>query len=178
MIEKLNILNLLYTIYRMRAFLILSCISSAFAYQASNRRSGDLVRQEESLFDRLLGREAQARIIESVTTWATEKARENPGCVERFVCESYRTGETMNGIPYLLMSLTNAAVSFIVAEQFGDAIEMDAITRAARYGRSTGTCERMECPILDGQLRTVTDYLAGVEEILGYIVNSIQTSIG
>merc|ERR1711878_74180 len=84
--------------------------------------------------------------------------------------ESYRTGETMNGIPYLLMSLTNAAVSFIVAEQFGDAIEMDAITRAARYGRSTGTCERMECPILDGQLRTVTDYLAGVEEILGYIV--------
>lgn len=137
-----------------------------------------MVTQEESLFDRLLGREAQARILDSVTTWATEKAKENPGCVERFVCESYRTGETMSGIPYLFMSLTNAAVSFIVAEQFGDAIEMDAITRAARYGRSEETCFMMKCPILDGQLRTVTDYLAGLEEILGYVVNSVSTSIG
>jgi len=162
----------------MRAFLIFSCISSALGYEyyQTNRRSGDLVNPEESLFDRLLGREAQARIIDSVTSWAHEKAKENPGCVERFVCESYRTGETMEGIPYLAMSLTNAAVSFIVAEQFGDAIEMKAITKAARFGRSDSCL--MKCPILDGQLRTVTDYLAGLEEILGYIVNSVSTSIG
>ena len=83
----------------------------------------------------------------------------------------------------------------MVAEQFGEAIEMEAITRAAKYGRMTGwfcdwwfssqfhhvflgTCHRMECPIMDGQLRTVTDYLAGFEEMLGYIVNSVSTSIG
>jgi hypothetical protein len=36
----------------------------------------------------------------------------------------------------------------------------------------------MECPVLDGQLRTVTDYLTGFEEMLGYIVNSVSTSLG
>jgi len=164
---------------KMRAFLIFSCISSALGYEyyQSANRQGELVNPEESLFDRLLGREAQARIIDSVGTFAREKALENPGCVERFVCESYRTAETMEGIPYLLMSLTNSAVSFIVAEQFGEAIEMKAITKAAKMGRTTDSC-LMKCPILDGQLRTVTDYLAGLEEILGYIVNSVSTSIG
>ena len=48
----------------------------------------------------------QARVIESVSNWANDKAKENPGCVERFVCETYRTGETLSGVPYLLMSLT------------------------------------------------------------------------
>ena len=43
---------------------------------------------------------------------------------------------------------------------------------------TTGSCHRMECPVLDGQLRTVTDYLAGFEEMLGYIVNSVSTSLG
>ena len=32
----------------------------------------------------------------------------------------------------------SAAVSFMVAEQFGEAIKMEAITRAAKYGRMTG----------------------------------------
>ena len=93
-------------------------------------------------------------------------------------------------------------------------MEMEAITRAARLGRTlgesprqedkmpfdifailavpltsssnsglqrcrfSGSCHRMECPVLDGQLRTVTDYLAGFEEMLGYIVNSVSTSLG
>merc|ERR1711988_1843215 len=129
------------------------------------------VEEEEGFLDSIFGDGAQSRIAERVTDWVGDRAAENPGCVERFVCETYRTGETLNGVPYLLMSLTNAAVSFMLADQFGEAIEMEAITRAARYGRTTGTCHRMECPILDGQLRTVTDYLAGLEEILGYIVN-------
>jgi len=128
------------------------------------------------LFDRLLGREAQARIIESVTAWTTEKAEKNPGCVARFVCESYRAGEGLDGVPYLLMSLTNAAVSFIVAEQFGGVINMNLITEAARNGRSSECLS--SCPVLDGQLRTVTGFLGEFEEILGYIVKSIQTSIG
>ena len=83
----------------------------------------------------------------------------------------------------------------MVAEQFSEAIETEAITRAAKYGRMTGetlergvswriycgfsgSCHRMECPIMDGQLRTVTDYLEGFEEMLGYIVSSVSTSIG
>ena len=32
----------------------------------------------------------------------------------------------------------SAAVSFMVAEQFSDSIQMDAITRASKYGRMTG----------------------------------------
>ena len=47
-----------------------------------------------------------ARVIESISDWAGDKARENPGCVERFICETYKTGETMNGLPYIAMSLT------------------------------------------------------------------------
>merc|ERR1712127_535602 len=134
--------------------------------------------QEQSLLARIIGEETQARVVESVADWASDKARENPGCIERFVCETYRTGETMDGLPYLAMSLTNAAVSFMIAEQFGDDIEMEAITRAARMGRTDGTCHRMECPVADGQLRTVTDWLAGLEEVLGYVVNSVSTSLG
>ena len=67
----------------------------------------DYVEPEElSLFARLVGEDTQARVIESISTWANDKAKENPGCVERFVCETYKTGETMSGIPYLMMSLT------------------------------------------------------------------------
>jgi len=134
--------------------------------------------QEMSIFARIVGEETQARVIQSISDWASDKAKENPGCVERFICETYKTGETMSGLPYLMMSLTNAAVSFMVAEQFGEVMEMEAITRAAKLGRTIGSCHRMECPVLDGQLRTVTDYLAGVEEMLGYIVNSVSTSLG
>jgi hypothetical protein len=134
--------------------------------------------KELSLLARIVGEETQARVIQSISDWAGDKAKENPGCVERFICETYKTGETMSGLPYLMMSLTNAAVSFMVAEQFGEVMEMEAITRAARLGRTIGTCHRMECPIMDGQLRTVTDYLAGFEEMLGYIVNSVSTSLG
>merc|ERR1712107_749372 len=76
-----------------------------------------------------------------------DKAKENPGCVERFVCEMYKTGETMSGIPYILMSITNAAVSYTVAEQFNQSIEMEAITRSSRIGRSDGTGHHMECPL-------------------------------
>ena len=36
----------------------------------------------------------------------------------------------------------------------------------------------MECGAFDGQLREVTDWLAGLEEILGYVVNSVSTSLG
>jgi len=172
-----------------KSAVITLCLVSSVITQNSNRlqpysrddlkEKVEMVEQEElSLFARLVGEDTQARVIESISTWANDKAKENPGCVERFVCETYKTGETMSGIPYLMMSLTNAAVSFMVAEQFGEALEMEEITRAAKIGRMTGTCHNMVCPVMDGQLRTVTDYLAGFEEMLGYIVNSVSTSIG
>lgn len=49
---------------------------------------------------------AESRIVDRVNDFLKAGAKENPGCVERFVCETYRTGETMEGIPYLLMQLT------------------------------------------------------------------------
>jgi len=136
------------------------------------------VETEPSLLARIVGEETQGKVVDSIISWARDKAKENPGCVERFVCEMYKTGETMSGIPYILMSITNAAVSYTVAEQFNQSIEMEAITRSSRIGRSDGTCHHMECPIADGRLREVTDWLAGFEEMLGYIVNSVSTSLG
>merc|ERR1712186_122776 len=94
------------------------------SFSREDKNDLDVVEPEElSLFARLVGEDTQARGIESISTWANDKAKENPGCVERFVCETYKTGETMSGIPYLLMSLTNAAVSFMVAEQFEEAMK-------------------------------------------------------
>merc|ERR1711892_1556129 len=46
--------------------------------------------QKLSLFARLVGEDTQARVIESISSWANDKAKENPGCVERFVCETYK----------------------------------------------------------------------------------------
>ena len=77
------------------------------SFSREEKNDVDVVEPEElSLFARLVGEDTQARVIESISTWANDKAKENPGCVERFVCETYKTGETMSGVPYLLMSLT------------------------------------------------------------------------
>ena len=59
--------------------------------------------EDESLLDSFF---AQSRIVDRVNDFLKAGAEDNPGCVERFVCETYRTGETMEGIPYLLMQLT------------------------------------------------------------------------
>jgi len=168
----------------MRTFLTLCLATSALAQTRLERAElvevvkPQLPKAEPSFFARIVGDEGTARIVESISSWVNDKAKENPGCVENFVCEMYKTGETMSGLPYLVMSLTNAAVSFMVAEQFSDSIQMDAITRASKYGRTTGTCHLMECPLLNGKLREVTDWLAGFEELLGYVVNSVSTSLG
>ena len=62
--------------------------------------------EEPGLLSRIVGEETQGKVVDSIITWAKDKAKENPGCVERFVCEMYRTGETMEGLPYLLMQIT------------------------------------------------------------------------
>jgi len=163
----------------MTTVLILCLATAAFAQKIDRVAVVQPQQQQElSFFARILGDEGTARIVESISSWVNDKAKENPGCVEHFVCEMYKTGETMSGIPYLLMSLTNSAVSFMVAEQFSESIQMEAITRASKYGRTTGTCHLMECPLLNGKLREVTDWLAGFEELLGYVVNSVSQSLG
>merc|ERR1711935_622134 len=122
---------------------------------------------------------AQSRIVDRVNDFLKAGAKENPGCVERFVCETYRTGETMEGIPYLLMQLTNAAVSFMVADMFDKSINIKVLTRAARDGRK-GNChasDTMKCDLLDNQLRTLGDYLSTFEEFLTQIFNSVSESL-
>lgn len=138
-----------------------------------------LAEKDEDLgfVDSVLGSGTQDRIVASVNNWVANKAKTNPGCVERFVCETYRTGENMQGIPYLFMSLTNAAVSFYVAEIFDESIDIQEITRAARYGRTIGTCHNMKCPVMDGQLRTLSGIVSSLEEFFGSIFTSVSSSI-
>ena len=64
------------------------------------------IEEKPGFIDSFLGNGVQARIVDGLNGWIKSKARENPGCVERFVCETYRTGESLNGIPYVAMSLT------------------------------------------------------------------------
>merc|ERR1711981_162853 len=124
------------------------------------------VEEEEGFLDSIFGDGAQSRIAERVTGW-----------VERFVCETYRTGETLNGVPYLLMSLTNAAVSFMLADQFDQSIDVKELIRSAKVGRADGSCHTRKCDFLDNQLRTVGDYLGTFEEFLSQIFNSISESL-
>ena len=41
-----------------------------------------------------------------VTAWLEKKVEESPGCVERFVCETYSTGQSLQGPAYYLMALS------------------------------------------------------------------------
>ena len=76
-------------------------------FQAENKLAEtELIEEEPGFLDSVLGDGVQSRIVTSLNDWILDKARTNPGCVERFVCETYRTGETLNGIPYLAMQMT------------------------------------------------------------------------
>ena len=66
--------------------------------------------KDDGILDAILGEGAQSRIVTQVSDWLVDKATSNPGCVERFVCETYRTGESLNGIPYGVMQLTKWVV--------------------------------------------------------------------
>lgn len=132
---------------------------------------------EPGFIDSVFGNGAQARIVGSLNSWVLSKAKSNPGCVERFVCETYRTGESLNGIPYLAMSLSNAAVSFMVADMFDQSIDIKEITKAARQGRTIGTCHTMKCDFMDGQLRTLENYFEVVENFIATIYNSVAGSL-
>jgi hypothetical protein len=133
--------------------------------------------EEPGFVDSILGDGAQSRIIESLQGWVVSKAKSNPGCVERFVCETYRTGETLNGAPYLAFSLTNAAVSFMVADMFDQSVDLKEITKAARHGRTIGSCHNMNCDVIDSQLRNLESVFEIVENFVTTIYNSVAGSL-
>merc|ERR1711978_178411 len=92
--------------HRMRGItvtLAFACLSCAVAFQENRLRTAENVAvveaDEPSIFSRLLGEETQARVISSISSWANDKAKENPGCVERFVCETYKTGRQRQESP-------------------------------------------------------------------------------
>ena len=106
----------------------------------------------------------ETRVLESVDTWLVSRVSESPGCVERFVCESFKTGELLSGPSYALMAVSkyalrsklfhsklfhsklfhskscvcSAAVSFTLAEQFSDVMELRALQSAGKMGRNQG----------------------------------------
>jgi hypothetical protein len=153
-------------------------LESIGSLEAENKmEEQELIDEDPGLLDSFLGDGVQSRIVTSLNNWIVDKARTNPGCVERFVCETYRTGETLNGIPYLAMSMTNAAVSFMVADMFDRSIDAGAITKAARHGRTIGSCHTMQCDFVDGQLRDLGDYLETIEEFFSSIFSSVSNSL-
>merc|ERR1711879_392001 len=72
---------------------------------------------------------------------------------------------------------TNAAVSFMLADQFDQSIDVKELIRSAKVGRADGSCHTRKCDFLDNQLRTVGDYLGTFEEFLSQIFNSISESL-
>merc|ERR1712029_426437 len=133
--------------------------------------------EDEGFIDSIFGDGAQSRIVEKASDWLVDRASENPGCVERFVCETYRTGETLNGVPYMAYSLSNAAVSFMVADMFDQSIDLKEITRAARHGRTIGSCHNMNCDVIDSQLRNLESIFEIVENFVTTIYNSVAGSL-
>ena len=48
----------------------------------------------------------KGRVLDSVSNWLEMRVSQSPGCVERFVCESFSTGEMMTGPGYALMAVS------------------------------------------------------------------------
>jgi len=152
-------------------------IGALQALDAQQVQAVPVTKEEPGFVDSIFGDGAQSRIIDSLNSWVVSKAKSNPGCVERFVCETYRTGETLNGVPYMAYSLSNAAVSFMVADMFDQSIDLKEITRAARHGRTIGSCHNMNCDVIDSQLRNLESIFEIVENFVTTIYNSVAGSL-
>merc|ERR1719167_1471983 len=74
----------------------------------NKRRSFPTNKNSQPYLDIVFGTGTRARMVESALSWAQEKVQSNPGCIERFVCETYRTGETLSELAYVLMMLSNS----------------------------------------------------------------------
>jgi len=129
--------------------------------------------------DSIFGRGTWNRVTDGVFKWAENRVRSSPECVERFVCETYRTGENLEGVGYIFLKVANNALAYAITETFGDSINVKEINRAARYGRTVGTCHTMRCDLFDDgeQLRTLGNLLSSVEEFVSSLTESLATSI-
>merc|ERR1712038_1609186 len=135
--------------------------------------------EELGYVDSIFGRGTWTRVTDGVFKWAENKVRSSPECVERFVCETYRTGENLDGVGYILLKVANNALAYAITETFGESINVKEINRAARYGRTVGTCHTMRCDLFDDgeQLRTLGNLLSSVEEFVSSLTESLATSI-
>ena len=78
------------------------------------------------------------------------KVQENPGCVERVLCESYKKGEALSGLPYVIWTFINTALSGLAVDVFGPKIlTMEAVSRAAKAGRKFQECRGIRCETFD-----------------------------
>jgi len=135
--------------------------------------------EELGYVDSIFGRGTWTRVTDGVFKWAENRVRSSPECVERFVCETYRTGENLDGVGYILLKVANNALAYAITETFGESINVKEINRAARYGRTVGTCHTMRCDLFDDgeQLRTLGNLLSSVEEFATSLAESLATSI-
>ena len=62
---------------------------------------------ELGLLDSIFGAGTQSRILDSIYRWFEARVRANPGCVRRFVCETYREGLTATEIRQRFYSETD-----------------------------------------------------------------------
>merc|ERR1711902_29256 len=135
--------------------------------------------EELGYVDSIFGRGTWTRVTDGVFKWAENRVRSSPECVERLVCETYRTGENLDGVGYILLKVANNALAYAITETFDELINVKEINRAARYGRTVGTCHTMRCDLFDDgeQLRTLGNLLSSVEEFATSLAESLATSI-
>merc|ERR1711972_292709 len=125
--------------------------SSAAGEARSSRLEGKL---------KEVGEDLTARLLLGAEHWLTDKVEENPACVERILCESFKRTESTSGLAYLLFTFVNSAASGLLVELLEDtsSVSMESLTNAARSGRDLGDCGRVGCPALDRLSRTIDDW--------------------
>lgn len=64
----------------------------------------------------------------------------------------------------------------MVAQMFDDSVDIATLIRAAREGRTLGSCS-MRCDLADGQLRTVGDFLDSAADYVSSAISSVSNSI-
>merc|ERR1711902_219742 len=103
---------------------VLTDWSSAAGEARSSRLEGKL---------KEVGEDLTARVLLGAEHWLTDKVEENPACVERILCESFKKTESTSGLAYLLFTFVNSAASGLLVELLEDtsSVSMESITNAA-----------------------------------------------
>merc|ERR1712115_490433 len=78
--------------------------SSAAGEARSSRLEGKL---------KEVGEDLTARVLLEAEHWLTDKVEENPACVERILCESFKRTESTSGLAYLLFTFVKLGSEWI-----------------------------------------------------------------